>query len=281
MGFFNRKKQEPPNEHAANMAQAAQKAVEYAHDFRVDFDYTDKSVEALEGVLDYYANDMRKAQPTERQVWTMASFFGAYLGELMLRNGLAEKGYEWGVDEQGGYPVLISDGNYTVAPIDKVFKRFVNGSEDNVVSFFTYGMKEFAGVHLDPRIGGTYSNLALLSGESVNPNEPHAWLFSNGYNGIVVEQQDGTNICVYATDASHQEVYCAVPLGFSDSLRGVPCAIFLRNNAPSKVTVYGNTVTVFIDFVNKKCSTNLGVNIIGSEAWGHDVALPWDDSMTQ
>lgn len=279
MGLLNRKQKEIPNVHAEKMRQAAETAVEYASDFRAVFDYSNESIESLEGILDYYSNDLRQAQPTENQIWSMALFFGAYLGETMLRNGLADKGYEWSVEDGSSYPVLSLASGYTAAPIDKVYKRFVNGAEDNVVSFYSYGMEEFCGIDVGERLSGTYSNITLLGGGSIDEDDPPAWLFSNGCNGIVVEQQDASNVCIYATNANHQEIFCATPLGFGESLQGVPCAIYLRDSAPSKIQISGDAATVFIDFENGKCSNNLGAPISGSLAWGTDVAVPWDESM--
>ena len=149
MGLFNKKEKDSTNNHVANMAKAAQTAVDYAWDFRVKLDYSPRSVEGLESILAYYSEGLSRAHPTEDQIWSMASIFGAYLGELMLKNGLSDKGYAWGMDEQGGYPVLLSEEGFIVAPIDKVFKRFVNGAEDNVVSFYTYGMEEIGGLSVD------------------------------------------------------------------------------------------------------------------------------------
>ena len=74
-----------------------------------------------------------------------------YLGEVLLRNGLANKGYKWIVpeeikDEQTlkalDYPnnvnPLLCDSNNYITPIDKVRKYWDNGEEDNLLSFCEY-----------------------------------------------------------------------------------------------------------------------------------------------
>ena len=38
------------------------------------------------------------------------------------------------------------------------------------------------------------------------------FLFESGDRGLVLEQADGT-VCLYATDASHSNILCAMPLG--------------------------------------------------------------------
>ena len=68
--------------------------------------------------------------------------FGSYLGEVLLKNGLSQKGYSWGKVGPSDIPVIIGrDGSY-LTPNDKVYKRLVNGSEDNVVSFSKYALEK-------------------------------------------------------------------------------------------------------------------------------------------
>ena len=58
----------------------------------------------------------------------------------MLRNGLRDKGYAWDIVDGSSIPVL-RNGTAVITPIDKVYKRFVNGREDSVLSFYTYMLK--------------------------------------------------------------------------------------------------------------------------------------------
>lgn len=119
-------------------------AVRYAKSFDKEFDYSKDSIKALEEILDYYANDISRSKPTENQIWSMAVIFGSYLGEVMLRNGLAQKGYVWGKDDTSDIPLLAADDGSYITPNDKVYKRLVNGKEDDVVSFYdvVMGMNE-------------------------------------------------------------------------------------------------------------------------------------------
>ncbi|MBQ9022094.1 MAG: hypothetical protein IJ113_08835 [Eggerthellaceae bacterium] len=118
------------------MKKAAEIAIDYATDFGVNLDYSSTTVEPLENILDEYSNSIKIEQPSEIDIWRLSALFGAYLGEVMLRNGLSEDGYRWGNDDMGMYPVLIGNNDFIIAPIDKVFKRLVNGAEDSVISFF-------------------------------------------------------------------------------------------------------------------------------------------------
>ncbi|WP_459129641.1 hypothetical protein [Guggenheimella bovis] len=116
-------------------------AREYALDFNRRFDYSEASIRDLEAILDYYSKDMKESHPTENQVWSMAMVFGSYLGEVLLRNGLEERGFYWNVLEDSPIPVLQNEKGAFLTPVDKVFNRFVNGSVENVISFYEV-MKE-------------------------------------------------------------------------------------------------------------------------------------------
>lgn len=54
----------------------------------------------------------------------------------MLKNGLSEKGYKWGIDNTSDIPLLINAAGNYITPNDKVYKRLVNGAEDNVLFFY-------------------------------------------------------------------------------------------------------------------------------------------------
>ncbi len=108
-------------------------AIEYAKSFDKDFDFSRESIENLEKILEYYHQDISKEQPTENQIYSMALIFGSYLGESILRNA-SKKDYTWKMTEDE--PILYKDSAYQMAPVAKVYKRLVNGPEDNVISFF-------------------------------------------------------------------------------------------------------------------------------------------------
>ena len=117
-------------------------AVEYAKSFQKEFNYSEMSISDLEEILDYYSNDLLESRPTENQVWSMSLIFGSYLGEVMLKNGLSKRGYHWGMQNTDNIPLLMADDEKYVTPIDKIYKRLVNGAEDNVVLFYQTMMEE-------------------------------------------------------------------------------------------------------------------------------------------
>ena len=145
MGIFDRFKKQKPKDETQDLArELSATAIKYAKQFHKNFDYSKNSIDDLEQILDYYSNDISTSNPTDNQIWSMSLIFGTYLGETMLKNGLAEKGYSWGKTDSSNIPLLIrNDGNY-ITPNDKVYKRLVNGPEDNVVYFYEMAMKMMA-----------------------------------------------------------------------------------------------------------------------------------------
>ena len=148
MGLFNILKGEKQNLKDATdeWTVFAQKmcvtAVEYAKEFNKKLDYSETGIADLEEILDLYSKDIAISKPTENQIWSIAIIFGSYLGEALLRNGLSQKGFAWGREASSNVPLLIKDGGSYLAPNDKVYKRLVNGSEDSVVSFYRFAVKE-------------------------------------------------------------------------------------------------------------------------------------------
>ena len=115
-------------------------AINYAKSFQKKFDYSSNSIEALEEILDYYSKDLSKSSPTENQIWSMALIFGSYLGEVMLKNGLLKNRFFWKTDNTSTIPGVSDDCGNHIAPVDKVYKRLVNGMEDNITSFYKFIM---------------------------------------------------------------------------------------------------------------------------------------------
>ena len=126
----------------SNAKKDSMTAVEYAKSFQKEFNYSEMSIGDLEEILDYYSKDLLESRPTENQVWSMSLIFGSYLGEVMLKNGLSERGYCWGIQNTGDIPLLMAGDEKYITPVDKVYKRLVHGTEDNVVSFYQMMMEE-------------------------------------------------------------------------------------------------------------------------------------------
>ena len=148
MGIFDKLKRgkQTSKEKCSGIVSNAKKnsmtAVEYAKSFQKNFDFSERSIGDLEEILDYYAKDLLESRPTENQIWSMSLIFGSYLGEVMLKNGLSKRGYCWGIQNTGIIPLLMAGNEKYITPVDKVYKRLVNGAEDNVISFYQMAMEE-------------------------------------------------------------------------------------------------------------------------------------------
>ena len=144
MGIFHRnraKNQDEPNSMLESIAQKNSAiAVDWARDFDKVLDYSQTGIADVEEILDYYSKAIPSDQPTEQEIWNMAIIFGSYLGEVLLKNGLRQKGYRWSQTDGCDIPLLREPNGWMLTPIDRVYKRLVNGSEDSVVSFYRYAI---------------------------------------------------------------------------------------------------------------------------------------------
>lgn len=114
----------------------AEDAVRYAMQSGIALDYTKESAQNVDAFLETYHDSLDKYDSDEgtKTLWNVAVLFGTYIGEMLLRSGLSEKGFVWVEDD--GLPILSIPGKQTaVSPITKVHKRILNGTEDSVKSF--------------------------------------------------------------------------------------------------------------------------------------------------
>jgi hypothetical protein len=109
--------------------------------FGVELAFTERSIEALEGILGGLHASIPtglgrvfRRGPTQEQLDQMAKVWGGYLGEVMRRLW----GGEWATHTalQPGYVLTLKLGNREVYPPTKVYKRMVNGPEDNVWHYY-------------------------------------------------------------------------------------------------------------------------------------------------
>ena len=112
------------------IAQLNKTALQFANRCGKFFFYTESSIYDLEQILQGYHEDLRSEKPTENQLWSMASIWGAYLGETMLRNGLRDKGFEWAVADGSPIPVLRNGPKYP----EKLHRLFAH----KLFFFFVY-----------------------------------------------------------------------------------------------------------------------------------------------
>jgi len=120
-----------------NYREIAEKAIIFAKTFDVRLDYTTQSIQKVDELLGTYFEHMNEydGDSGENTLWNIAVHFGIYIGETLLKNGLAEMGFKWFVRDS--LPILRNDlKNTECSPITKAHKRILNGPEDSVVSFY-------------------------------------------------------------------------------------------------------------------------------------------------
>lgn len=103
--------------------------------------------------------------------------------------------------------------------------------------------------------------------------------FACGDHGLTLEKIGG-GICCYATDASHEEIYCAMPLGMEREFKDANYYVYALTATQMLLRVH--KAVLLIDFAQKHCATNVPhFRVYGSKAWGQDCLVPWQSSYTQ
>ena len=132
-----------------------QLAVKYATGFGKELNYSEDSVKDVEGILGFYSEDLHpgflkkmmrkflKENPSDAQISSMAIVWGSYIGEVFKRN--APVPCEWSVENVfgDGEVLHLKAGDSRLFPIEKAYKRLINGAEDSVWSFYTVFKEKF------------------------------------------------------------------------------------------------------------------------------------------
>ncbi len=93
-------------------------------------------------------------------------------------------------------------------------------------------------------------------------------------NGIIIENESHI-VYIYATDASHEKIYCAIPVCSFDCVRKKFVTLKAINE---KILISMGDFRIIIDFKEHNCSCNVqGLTVYGSSHWGENVSLPWKD----
>lgn len=99
------------------------------------------------------------------------------------------------------------------------------------------------------------------------------FLFESGKRGLVLEQADGV-VCLYATDAAHGKVYCAMPMGRVRDMKKLNYYLFCPDAHKLLAAVGG--VLFVMDFTEKWAASNLeNYRIYGSDHWGQNCQRDW------
>ena len=105
------------------------------------------------------------------------------------------------------------------------------------------------------------------------------YTYEVGTHGIMLERLGG-GICLYVTDASHEEIHCVAPLGSEADFKDV--SFYLYSVDEDRMFFRVRRALLYIDFAAKCCSTNVeNFRIIGSTEWGQVCTVPWKNSYTR
>ena len=105
------------------------------------------------------------------------------------------------------------------------------------------------------------------------------YAYECGEHGIVLERIGG-GVCLYVTDASHDDIHCVAPLGADRDFKDVN--FYLYSVDEHKMFFRIRRAVLYIDFENKWCSTNVeNFRVIGSKEWGQNCLVPWKDEYTK
>jgi hypothetical protein len=121
----------------------AQDAVDMAREqFQLELDYSEGSLELVEKILSELHDTLpkgkssksSKSKPSEDQIWRMAKIWGGYVGEVMRRWW----GGNWtmGGARFSNEVISLETHDTVIFPPTKVYKRIVNGPEDNVWDYY-------------------------------------------------------------------------------------------------------------------------------------------------
>jgi hypothetical protein len=96
------------------------------------FDYAVENAARLDALVDLF----RRSQPSDDVVQSMAVSMGAYVGELIVRNG----GGSWTHVPEGDAPGVRLTSGLVCFPLNKVAKRITIGSAHSIAQFVEVAM---------------------------------------------------------------------------------------------------------------------------------------------
>ena len=115
------------------MAELAERAVEAAKFWGLELDYSPESVDSVEELARVICR-MNRNQPLPGEMLaSVSNLYGAYLGEVLLRNGLNDLGFAW--TENGDGDTGIGREDCRMDPVAKVYKRITLGPEHDLTAF--------------------------------------------------------------------------------------------------------------------------------------------------
>ena len=117
----------------------AEDACDFAKQLNIELDFSEESINKLDLILQQFHAGIPKGLkklfskgPSEEQITQMSKMWGGYLGETII--GIF--GGEWIESTTFENAIAIKVQGTEIYPPAKIYKRIVNGQEDNIVQFF-------------------------------------------------------------------------------------------------------------------------------------------------
>ena len=82
-------------------------------------DYSDNSIAVLDKVLRRHHKELQAHAHKDEEIWQLTSMYGAYIGTMLLSNGLSQYGYAWNLTKEN-LLVLQSDAR-SLSPLAKIY----------------------------------------------------------------------------------------------------------------------------------------------------------------
>lgn len=123
-------------------AHSADRCVQFIRNkFGRTADYSEAFVPEIENIMGLLHTSLPAAKPSEDDIQQFCMLFGSYLAETYRRN----RGGEWGLANDT--PAFSFGGGYKSFPWTRVYKRLLNGEEDNVHHWYMGMVEHASGLH--------------------------------------------------------------------------------------------------------------------------------------
>ncbi|MDE7316171.1 MAG: hypothetical protein K2N12_00325 [Helicobacter sp.] len=90
-------------------------------------DYSETSIAVLDKVLHRHQKELQAHAHKDEETWQLTSMYGAYIGTMLLSNGLSQCGYAWKLTKEN-LLVLQSDAR-SLSPLAKVYHCLCNAEK--------------------------------------------------------------------------------------------------------------------------------------------------------
>lgn len=95
-------------------------------------DYSESSIAVLEKVLRRHQKELQTQSNKDEELWQLTSIYGAYVGTMLLSNGLSQCGYKWNLTKEN--LLILESDKRSLSPLAKVYHCLLEGGK--IESFY-------------------------------------------------------------------------------------------------------------------------------------------------